>query len=93
MNTKTPWEAKINAVGTRHGVGPVNGRFVATMVDGSLQSIENAAFIVRACNAHDDLVEAIEHAQAYIMANRGSVSTKPTEIAEKIRAALAKAKA
>ena len=60
----------------------------------------NARFIVQACNSHDDLVAALEHAVVAIemvIRNRPQIEQAPTNIAldviaEEARAALAKAK-
>ena len=50
---------------------------------------EDAEFIVRACNAHDELLEALEICQNYL----GGPWTAPEDVIERARAAIAKAKA
>ena len=67
--------------------------------DGKIEEA-NARFIVQACNSHDDLVAALEHAVSAIemvIRNRPQTEQAPTNIAldvieEQARAALAKAK-
>lgn len=59
------------------------------------QAESDAAFIVHACNAHDDLLAAVELAEGWIDANRESEDTGEGQqarwILETMRAAIAKA--
>ena len=53
----------------------------------------NAAFIVRACNSHADLVAALEACLAIVNLQNGNLYAKTNEIQDMARAVLAKAKA
>lgn len=94
MNTKqtahtpTPWEACGNLVRTaRTDVDP-SGLLVCDCPANVGNRIEDAAFIVRACNAHDDLVAALRAVDEELWSKPMSKETT-----EKVRAALAKADA
>lgn len=56
QHTPTPWHDEIGAPGSSSGltVRDENGNIIARV-----GSIDDAAFIVRACNAHDELVAAL----------------------------------
>jgi hypothetical protein len=66
-HTATPWVANERYVGV-----PNHKSFIAECRDqngiwsNQPMSLANAAFIVRACNAHDDLVKALQSALPYM---------------------------
>ena len=63
MNTKAKqekWVIKLDSVGMHHGIGPEGKPFVAKTCGSTSNSYDTATLIVRACNAHDDLVAALE---------------------------------
>ena len=96
-HTPTPWRADSGPELSAH-IGPyvygpdnvpvayVDYQHVG---DGALSN-ENAAFIVRACNAHDDLVAAVEELLEHLADNDPELSGSP--LCGMARAALAKAK-
>lgn len=55
---------------------------------GNSKNLEKAAFISRACNAHDDLVKALQAARLYA---HGIGQATTIDLIEEIDAALAKA--
>ena len=84
-------------------IGDSAGQFVAMTLPcgdsiGTARDYENAAFIVRACNAHDWLVEAVSSAIKLLRAdrrhaaNRASVDRLLASVDRLLSAALAKAK-
>lgn len=104
-HTPTPWSI---APGSRpikgfqpqdYQIGNVNHSSCVAWVFHSENSTEDAKFIVRACNAHDDLVAALQKNQSILNALALCPHFKaPTEICDAIierqrenRAALAKA--
>ena len=90
QHTPTPWLA--DSSGLRAGVGPI--LFMTTGgYTGRSTAKANAAFIVRACNAHEELVTALDDLKAYaegqgLMFSVGWGKT----VHERVRAALAKAR-
>lgn len=66
-HTPTPWHANGTTV-TTIGLRPLYVLAQTGTVGGQCAGEEKAtaAFIVRACNAHDDLVEALELAVQYV---------------------------
>ncbi len=93
LHTMTPWI--VDNVKTDGGL---NITYVATATDEQISPIAkvtshnasaNAAFIVRACNTHDELVAALEDAYQALSEEMGFYQSTT---AIKIRAALRKAK-
>lgn len=91
QHTLTPWTnptdggVKASAERTMLRSGREVPFRVCTMQDGDLETVRaNAAFIVRACNAHDDLVAALR-----MISDSGVALAEPIEKA--MCAALAKA--
>ncbi len=86
----TPWTAHHTAGHETHGQTAIyaedgDGRDIAIVYDGAA----NAAFIVQAVNAHDELVAACE----ITLANLEAIGTHPDTLPMiRLRAALAKAK-
>ena len=64
--TPTPWYANGNRIYRDAGDG-IRGDKVAECPS-SWNAIDDAAFIVRACNAHEGLVEAVEKVRAWLEA-------------------------
>lgn len=91
QHTPTPWHDEIGAPGSASGltVRDENGNIIARV-----GSIDDAAFIVRACNAHDelrDLAEAIRNAcEGDLIVNASQEDTVGV-LLDAARAALAKA--
>lgn len=61
---------------------------ILTLGKASPVGLANAAFIVRACNAHDEMVAALEKSLTYVQSDPAVYF-----LTEQIRAALAKAEA
>jgi len=67
-HTRTPWGLDQNATGTQWMItvdgyddeGSHHRGVISTLAITNEHSEANAAFIVRACNAHDDLVVALK---------------------------------
>ena len=62
-HTPTPWHTHENLIHTQYRQGNTAGHYAVAETTGhasvdAATLIANAAFIVRACNAHDELVEA-----------------------------------
>lgn len=92
-HTKLPWH-----VGMRPGpiVYGWYGEQVADLTSVTLlveENKDNAAFIVRACNAHNDLVAAIEGLLLCAELNQDDMEGDTRYMLENARATLAKAKA
>ena len=64
-HTPTPWASNGNRVENRDEHGIVNDGWIICDCDGPDAEV-NAEFIVRACNAHADLVEALGTATAML---------------------------
>ena len=95
MNTKhtpTPW-----CLGNHGGIFTHDLRFMVADTSGldvvvsNMEELANAAFIVRACNAHDDLVAALYAGLRHWHDTAGYPRKEPKWLAP-ARAALAKAK-
>lgn len=94
MRTPGPWKV----LDLRHQGGgqikitgepsPWSSRYVANVLVSNPAAPDNAAFIVRACNAHDGLVKALREMIEAIEAPENVVRLEATE---KARAALAAA--
>lgn len=90
-HTPTPWEACGNLVRTaRTDVDP-SGLLVCDCPANVGNRIEDAAFIVRACNAHDDLVAALRKAEFTLQTLTSRTARERDACVVEIRAALAKA--
>lgn len=92
-HTPTPW--LLDGFDICHHTGPATIHVIAktsTPVEGDEQA--NAEFIVRACNAHYDLVEALQTVGlSYELAiQSGAVKDDDGSIGEMVDAALKKAK-
>ncbi len=75
--------------GKDYAIGRIQGPFAVIGKDAEKEA--NAAFIVRACNAHDELVRALETAETYF--NEYAAETPASaHTLHHVRAALAKAK-
>lgn len=82
QRTPGPWVVK--QLDANHWcIFDANGMIVAT----NMRSEANAAFIVKACNAHDELVAALRDADS-VLAREGYVAESGIRV--RIRAALAK---
>ena len=58
-HTPTPWHIETKKIHFAD-IYSLSGVWVAHCESAVADSVKDAAFIVRACNAHDDLVEALE---------------------------------
>ncbi len=94
-HTKTPW--RIGRNGADYCVFAGDEKFIADCdrsddMDGSPEDIANAAFIVRAANSHDALVEALKKTVSVVT---GDIMSKSglIDALESARAALALAEA
>lgn len=92
-HTPTPWKANLTHNEPCVYAGTGSGRGIAYMqaentphIENSAERAANAAFIVRACNAHEDLVAALREAQAALNGAPNTVG-----LHTQIDAALAKA--
>jgi len=105
-HTPTPWEAEIYGMNDGRGrvyvVGPDgwDKTPVCCCYENDSRNINeaNAAFIVRAANAHDDLVAALEMVQEQLIGHMtgawpGTMSITARRVNDAITAALAKASA
>lgn len=97
-HTPTPWEAcgwDIRDMPTANDRGGMSGGLmIATTRDSGHRTdqVANAAFIVRAVNAHDDLVSALKMADAWIRQAKLHGCKLPSDNTDaRNRAALAKA--
>ncbi len=81
-HTPTPWEVSYYDYDNN---GPIYCIENVTRSTTPEEHKANAEFIVRACNAHDDLVEALKYSRKFIPHNH------PDKPWEEIDAALAKA--
>lgn len=91
-HTQTPWATNGNRVENRDEHGIVNDGWIIGDCDGP-DADANAEFIVRACNAHADLVEALEMVRdADEDCKRDGLPTMPPMARAKIDAALSKAR-
>ncbi len=84
-HTPTPWVQKGRRVEV-HGRGTIVECPLPTS-GGVFEATENAAFIVRACNAHEELVAALR----WIVANDGQCLGDHPDRLLQARAALSKA--
>jgi len=90
-HTPTPWASNGNRVENRDEHGIVNDGWIICDCDGPDAEV-NAEFIVRACNAHADLVEALVMVRdADEDCKRDGLPTIPPIPRAKIDAALSKA--
>ena len=105
MNTKAkptpgPWVSPGTDAGNRAICAAINGkrRTLAHVYGGDDCSISeqtrdaNAAFIVRACNSHDELVAALEFVNKWIALRSDRGDKFPSQLTNTVSAALAKAK-
>jgi hypothetical protein len=86
-HTPTPYyadEHRVNDWRIRQDDG--KGGFWEIAEMGGLNSKENAAFIVRACNAHEEMLAALEAASRY------ADFSECREVADMVKAVIAKAK-
>jgi len=92
VHTATPWK--------NHGPNDKGRCLIADTGDSGICEVfigvnergeANAAFIVRACNAHDDLVKALQRAERVLNHVGGAPSGEILGAWEEARAALAKA--
>lgn len=92
QHTPTPWEVSLRNAGAAIIAPAASGKIhEATIICSGLGGHRgNAAFIVRACNAHDELVAALRNSLAFVeyVANNGNEGAHETAV--EIRAALAK---
>lgn len=92
QHTPTPWKcaARPGPCGTHLlCIASANDLLIADIWGGSEA---NAAFIVRAVNAHDELVAALRGVLVWADRYRPPLSPDSIEMLERVRAALAKAK-
>lgn len=99
-HTPTPW--KVHPTVNQHrynaaldfgpsgiAVGVVWGPFEKRAMDAETEA--NAAFIVRACNAHDELVAALKDAEKRLLSFAESGNDRLTVLAHDLRATLTRA--
>lgn len=100
-HTATPWTINVtktdgaithwHITGAKHGSAyPICNHTIEQEPTGAEQ-LENAEFIVRACNAHDDLVKALEAAERKFASLAHGFPAEFREVLQGTRAALAKA--
>lgn len=94
-HTPTPWYVQPFARGMPE-IRAANGAEIAEIFPFNFdaddpQTMANARYIVRACNAHDELVAALESAMAVLCGDEMNKSSLIKALTEG-RAALAKAK-
>lgn len=91
LHTELPWRAVSNGCDCTWDIDATeNGSPVTVATVGR----ENAEFIIRACNAHGDLVRELMHALCFVEDRENCTDFKPgvvTARIKSIRAALAKA--
>lgn len=95
-HTPTPWKTEKNKDAYAGGTGILprkhSGHYVGVMFRSNPNEANDAEFIVRACNAHEELLEATKNAVVFLEA---SMVTKPTDdvsmALSHLRAAIAKA--
>lgn len=95
MHTLGTWQ---NGPANEHGessvVAFVEGEptsIICQVVGGLAESPANAEFIVRSCNAHDALVEALERTLTWLTSYQGHGTMGPDGPYEQARAALKQA--
>lgn len=88
QHTPTPWKVCDIAVNDQWHVGstigaadPADGRRVCDVSRIPANYQANAAFIVRACNAHDALVAALKESQAALVAWKHSYEAQSGTLA------------
>lgn len=94
-HTPTPWQLE---QGNEHcklfsATGPTGWKFIGEIQTGlacDTHYRNDAEFILRACNAHDELVDVLETCLAYV--DCGSPRSESDMVEQSIRKALAKAK-
>lgn len=103
MHTPLPWFTKweTNIFSGRRLVANTGG-YQNNIIDETPQNISNAEFIIRACNSHADLLEALETAykaissleiNAFGSANDGEIQWPiRDELLDRLAKAIAKAK-
>src|SRR5262245_27926893 len=84
---RLPWHrsitgAHLSSGGALRGIASEDGLNVAWVTLGVLGAEDRLAFIVRACNSHSDLVEALKHVDRVLSENLGH-----TLLADIVRAA------
>lgn len=94
-HTPTPWytgEGKAaRIVYAQHGFAVADATIYHARIEPVMEAEENAAFIVRACNAHDDLVAALQAAVARVEIANAEGDPIMSAWLPDARAALAKA--
>lgn len=97
-HTPVPWERTILSDGVESEIVNQNGQVIATTSVDAPETIQeheaNAEFIVRACNAHQVLLDALKVAldnSRRRSEGRGKWTVKDQEAHDALRAALAKA--
>lgn len=93
-HTATPWRKELLGDGTVNVFG--SDGYVCDMRSDDERAHADADLIVRACNAHDDLVKALEDAQSELQGilltcSKADEEGAVTSAIKDIRAALAKA--
>ena len=86
-HTPTPWSYQHKSDAYTHIIRGPNNRFICQFHQSTDDTTKaNAAFIVRACNAHDQLVEALElalaRAESWIHDQLDGTSSLESELAE-----------
>ena len=95
QRTPGPWQYVIGQSGTRGLICTTTGETVVN-IHAPAQIEANAAFIVRACNAHDDLLAALKYIATRKYNDRGyDENMRPfiCDLQETARDAIAKAEA
>ena len=87
QHTPTPWNLNGRHIDAEKG----NKLIVSLRSEHDAENLANAAFIVRACNSHDALVEALENAKAEIISEIDT-NTSTNILLNEIDAVLAAAK-
>ena len=94
QHTPAPWEFREDGDANHYCILAGNRWLISFLHNGeqmTAQQIANAKFIVRACTAHDELLEAAQQAEHWLGELRSGDQIRPVEILRVLRAAIAKA--
>ncbi len=102
-HTPTPWFYKDSLNGSNYRIWAKPHDFEFGVCDICLhyklgeelpgkEAVANAEFIVKACNAHDELLEALEEAIDHSFYIEGLLTDQQHDLVERLEAAIAKAK-
>lgn len=89
-HTPTPWDICDSANSTLIHIETIHGEQIATVNKGNKeQRLANALYMARACNAHDELVAALQRAHDHMAVD---ARFEHSQTGKQIIAALAKAR-